>query len=135
MSRNIFDYDSGPLRYRRYLIAGGDIKYSLQFGTFCAREGVEVIRLPARALNLNTYAERCIRSIKEERVSKLIQISAATLRRSLHEYVEHYHLERNHQGRGNQLLIPRRMSRSKASQVDRRSRLGGLLNIDERAAT
>jgi hypothetical protein len=56
------------------------------------------------------------------------------LRRSLREYLEHYHLERNHQGMGNQLLTPYSVPRTETTLVGRRSRLGGVLNFYERAA-
>ena len=55
-------------------------------------------------------------------------------RRSLREYVEHYHLERNYQVLGNQLLVPSLTPRSTTSQIARRPRLGGSLNFYERAA-
>jgi hypothetical protein len=106
----------------------------LKAHSFCAGEGVEVTRLPPRSPNLNAYAERFVRSIKEECVSKLIPIGTAMLHRSLREYVDHYHLERNHQGLDNQLLVPRLTPRSKTSHIDRRSRLGGMLNFYERVA-
>jgi putative transposase len=134
VSRNLFDIESGALRDKRHLIIDRDTKYSGEFRAYCAREGVEVIRLPPRSPNLNAYAERFVRSINEECVSKLIPIGTAMLRRSLHEYIEHYHLERNHQGLDNQLLVPCPPPHSRNSQVRRRSRLGGLLNFYERAA-
>ena len=134
ISRNLFDRETGALRDKRHLIVDRDTKYSRQFRTFCAREGVKVIRLSPRSPNLNAYAKRFIRSIKEECVSKLIPIGTAMLRRSLQEYVEHYHLERNHQGLDNQLLVPRPAPHARKSQVNRRTRLGGLLNFYERAA-
>ena len=134
ISRNLFDEVSGALCGKRHLIVDRDTKYSRLFRAFCAREGVEVIRLPPRSPNLNAFAERFVRSIKEECVSKLIPIGMTMLRRSLREYVEHYHLERNHQGLGNRLLVPRVTPRSTTSQIARRPRLGGLLNFYERAA-
>jgi hypothetical protein len=63
--------------------------------------------LPARSPNLNAYAERWVRSVKEECLSKVILFGVRSLRRALSEYVEHFHAERNHQGRGNVLLFPR----------------------------
>ena len=48
------------------------------------------------------------------------------LRRAIPEYVEHFHLERTHQGLGNRLIegVPERES----GRVVRRERLGGLLS-------
>jgi hypothetical protein len=38
---------------------------------------------------------------------KVTLFGERSLRRALSEYVEHYHAERNHQGKGNVLLFPR----------------------------
>ena len=51
------------------------------------------------------------------------------------EYVEHYHRERNHQGLDNQLLQRPPPPVSLAADVQRRARLGGLLNFYHREAT
>src|SRR5260370_32267563 len=53
-----------------------------------------------RSPNLNVYAERWVRSVKEECLSKVIVFGERSLRRALSEYVEHFHAERNHQGKG-----------------------------------
>lgn len=57
----------------------------------------EPLVLPARSPNLNAYAERWVRSVKEECPSKVILFGERSLRRALSEYVEHFHAERNHQ--------------------------------------
>ena len=62
--------------------------------------------LPPRSPNLNAYAERWVRSVKEECLSRLILFGEASLRHALTQYVEHFHHERNHQGKGNVLLFP-----------------------------
>jgi hypothetical protein len=72
--------------------------------------------------------------IKSECLSKLIPIGVPMLRRAVHEYMEHYHRERNHQGLGNQLIMPFPLSPSKSERIDRRMRLGGMLNFYQRAA-
>ena len=79
------------------------------------------------------YAERFVRSINEECLHQLIPLGEWHFRRAVAEYVEHYHLERNHQGLDNQ-LIAGTPETDGASRVRRRSRLGGLLNYYERAA-
>ena len=78
--------------------------------------------------------ERFVRSVKSECLSKLIPIGVPMLRRAVHEYIEHYHRERNHQGLGNQLIVPLRVLRSSSELVGRRIRLGGMLSYYERAA-
>jgi putative transposase len=72
--------------------------------------------MPARSPNLNAYAERWVRSASER-----------SLRRALSEYVDHYHEERNHQGKDNVLLFPRNCDPDRERCVQCRERLGGLL--------
>jgi transposase InsO family protein len=134
MARNLTDAETGMLRGTRHLIVDRDTKYSAAFRTFLARESVEVIRLPPRSPNLNAFAERFVRSVKSECLSKLIPIGVPMLRRAVHAYMEHYHRERNHQGLGNQLIIPLRAQGSKSEPIGRRTRLGGMLSYYERAA-
>jgi putative transposase len=52
------------------------------------------------------FAERWVRSVKQECLSKLILFGENSLERALNEYVAHFHCERNHQGKGNVLLFP-----------------------------
>ena len=54
----------------------------------------------------NAYAERWVRSVKEECLSNLILFGERSLRRALSEFIDHFHCERNHQGKGNVLLFP-----------------------------
>jgi transposase InsO family protein len=55
---------------------------------------------------LNALAERFVRSIKEERLNRMIFFGQASLRRAIAQYMTHYHCERNHQELGNRLLQP-----------------------------
>jgi putative transposase len=97
---------------------------------------VKCTPIPARSPNLNAHAERWVRSIKEECLSKLILFGENSLRRVVSDFVEHYHQERNHQGKGNLLLFPVPDPGTPASHgvIRRRERLGGLLNYYGRAA-
>ncbi len=85
---------------------------------------------------MNAYAERWVRSVKEEALSKLLLFGEASLRRVLREYLVHFHHERNHQGKGNVLLFPSK--HEPAPNLDRsvrcRERLGGLLKYYHRKA-
>ena len=83
--------------------------------------------LPARSPNLNAYAERWVRSVKEECLCKVVLFGEHSLRRALSEYVDHFHAERNHQGKGNILLFPRSANPGRDGPVQCRERLGGLL--------
>jgi putative transposase len=97
---------------------------------------VQLVLLPPRSPNLNAFAEQWVRSIKQECLSKLILFGEASLRRTVTEFLAHYHFERNHQGKDNMLLFPAPGSpRSHPNPaVTCHARLGGLLNFYRRAA-
>ena len=95
---------------------------------------VEPLALPARSPNLNAHAERWVRSVKEECLSKVILFGERSLRRALSNYVDHFHTERNHQGKGNVLLFPRATNQHREGPVRCRERLGGLLRYYHREA-
>ena len=69
-----------------------------------ATAGVRVVRTPPRAPNCNAYAERFVRSVKEECLNRVVPLGERHLRRTLHEFAAHYHHERNHQGLANELI-------------------------------
>ena len=101
-----------------------------------AAGGVKAIQLPARSPNPNAFAERWVRSAKEECLSKLILFGEGPLLRTLAEFSSHYHRERNHQGKGNKLLCPDAGDKTKQRgyAVECHQRLGGLLKFYGRAA-
>jgi putative transposase len=55
----------------------------------------------------------------------MILFGERSLRRALSDYVEHFHAERNHQGKGSVLLFPRVTDRQREGPVRCRERLGG----------
>ena len=136
IARNVTMDEWGFLENCRYLIHDRDTKFTDSFRTIIKSSHVEPFKLPARSPNLNAYAERWVRSVKEEALSKLILIGEVSLRRVLREYHTHYHQERNHQGKCNVLLFP--LNRQSAPNSDRsvrcRERLGGLLKYYHREA-
>jgi putative transposase len=67
---------------------------------------VRTVKLLALSPDLNANAERFIRPIKEECLSQVIPLGERHLWMAVTEYTEHYHLERNHQGLGNELIEP-----------------------------
>jgi hypothetical protein len=72
-------------------------------------------------------------SIKSECLNKLIPIGQNHLRRAVREFVEHYHLERNHQGLDNALIDAAPSAANDNFPVECRERLGGLLNCSNAA--
>jgi len=127
IARNVTMDGCGILRDCRYLLHDRDTKYTRSFQAIIASGQVEPLALPARSPNLNAYAERWVRSVKEECLSKVILFGERSLRRALNEYVDHYHAERNHQGKDNVLLFPRDTDVHREGPVQCRERLGGLL--------
>jgi hypothetical protein len=95
---------------------------------------VEVVRLPYRSPNLNAYAERFVRSIKDECLDRVIFFGERSLRKATREYAAHYHRERNHQGIDNRLIEPDDRPRSTISAIECVQRLGGMLRFYHRAA-
>ena len=73
-------------------------------------------------------------SFKSECLSQIIPLGEQHLRHAVKEYTEHYHVERNHQGLDNRLIAERQRVLDQNSAVERRERLGGILNYYERRA-
>jgi len=97
MARTLTDPVDGFLRTARYLIHDRDPLYTSVVADILTSAGIQPIRLPPRSPNLNAYAERFVRSIKEECLTRVIPLGDGHLRLLTREYVEHYHRERNHQ--------------------------------------
>src|SRR2546426_9354154 len=135
VARNVTMEAWGFLSPGHYLIHDRDGKYCPAFQHILDAAGVKRVPLPARSPNLNAYAERWVRSVKEECLSRLILFGERSLRHVLTQYVTHFHHERHHQGKGNVLLF--RAVRQEAEgqgPMQRRERLGGLLKYYEREA-
>ena len=75
-----------------------------------------------------------MRSIKEACLERLILLGERSLRTAVHEFLTHYHRERNHQGLGNRLILPAGTRQRTTGLVRRRQRLGGMLNYYYRRA-
>ena len=72
IGRNAVDEDSGYLNRHRYVLHDRDTKLCAAFRKILETGGVKCLRLPRRSPNLNAFAERWVRSVKEECLSKLI---------------------------------------------------------------
>lgn len=136
MARNAVDVIDGTLLPVRFALHDRDAKFCTSFRAMLQCGGVQPIVLPPRSPNLNAFAERWVRSIKQECLSRLILFGEAALRRTVTEFLSHYHLERPHQGKGNQLLFSSPASpRSRhPGRIQCHERLGGLLKFYHRAA-
>jgi len=138
VARNATMEGTGYLNKCRYLLHDRDRRFCREFRNALAAGGVKSLALPARSPNLNSHAERWVRSIKEECLSRLILFGENSLRVAVSNYLDHFHHERNHQGKGNLLLFPGGEAAStfptQSSTIRCRERLGGLLKYYYRHA-
>jgi transposase InsO family protein len=134
IGRNLTDGVEGILKGKRYMIHDRDPLFTSEFLSVLKASGVESVKLPARSPNLNTYAERFVRTIKESCLETVILFGEGSVRRAAFEFTERYHRERNHQGLDNHLICPDPKLLREGGEVKRSERVGGLLNYYYRAA-
>ena len=134
VARNMTDAVDGFLTGKRYLIHDRDPLYTKTFIDMMATAGIEAVKLPPRSPNLNAYAERFVRTIKESCLEQMIFFGEDSLRHAIREFVVHYHLERNHQGLDNRLINSKHVSLAQTGTIRTRRRLGGMLNYYYREA-
>ena len=87
-----------------------------------------------RSPNLNSHAERFVGTIEESCLDRMILFGEGSLRKAIHEFLAHYHNERNHQGLGNRLITPDESPAGNSGAIRRHERLGGMLNYYYRQA-
>jgi transposase InsO family protein len=106
---------------------------TVSFDAVFASIGIEAIRTPVRSPKANAFAERWVRTVREECLDHLLIYSRCRLQSVLAEYVDHYNQARPH--RGLQLSIPSPRHGTKAiGEIRRRDVLGGIVHEYERAA-
>ncbi len=131
---NLTDPFDGFLSDVRYVILDRDALYTDAFRNLLQVAGVKPVRLRPRSPNLNAYAERFVRTIKETCLNRMIFCGEESLRRAINEFLVYYHHERNHQGLGNRLIDPQHEIGSLEGTVACRERLGGVLRYYHRKA-
>ncbi len=83
---------------------------------------------------MRSFAERWVKSVKTECIERVILFGQDHLERVLRDYVEHYQIERPHQGLGNELVASPQTTGPLTGNVVETERLGGLLRSYHRAA-
>jgi transposase InsO family protein len=111
-----------------------DSKFSEGFRAILSDAGVTSVRLPPRSPNLNAHLERFWRSLRQERLDRMIFFGEDMLRRAVHSFVSHYHRERNHQGLKNRLIEAGDEVGRKTGAIQCREHLGGILRYYYRQA-
>ena len=134
IGRNLTDANDGILNGKRYLIHDRDPLFTAEFLELIGSVGVKSVKLPPRSPNLNAHAERFVRTIKESCLERMILFGERALRTAISQFVSHYLKERNHQGLANRIISPEASCGRTGDAVQRRQRLGGMLNYYYRAA-
>jgi hypothetical protein len=133
--RNMTMADWGLLEPGQYLIRDRDGKFCPAFQQLIDNADIKRVVLPPQSTNFNAFAERWIRWITDEALSRLILCGERALRHALKEHVTHFHQERPRQGKGNVSRFPEpRPARERAGAIQGHERLGGLLKYYHRQA-
>jgi putative transposase len=111
----------------RYLLHDNDQKFTDMFDTLFGSQGVEVKLLPHHAPNTNAFAERWVRTVREECLDKLLIWNEVHLRLVLREYVQYYNARRPHQGLEQDTPEGLKLISAKG-KVHRRGVLGGIIH-------
>ena len=133
VARILTDCEDGFLKGKRYLIHDRDPLYRSEgFYDILQSSGIEPIKLPARSPDLNSIAERYVKSVKYECLNYLILSSVKQLEYALDQYQQYYHHERIHQSLGR--IIEPKHNINDTAEIRCIERLGGLLKSYHRLA-
>ena len=111
----------------QFLLRDNDSKFTKSFDTVFAAERINVIKTPYRAPNGNAYAERWVRTVREECLDKVIILNERHLRRVIGEYVNYYDEARPHQGIEQRIPISKTVTKANGP-VRCRNVLGGIIH-------
>jgi transposase InsO family protein len=134
IARNLTEGFDGFLNGYKYLIHDRASCFSKSFRAVLENSDVKPIRLPRKSPNLNSFAERWVRTAKELCLHRMIFLGENSLRRALAETEIFYNRERSHQGLGNKIIQPDFEKPNTEGTIKCRSRLGRTLNYYYRDA-
>ncbi len=99
-----------------------------------ASVGIEAVQTPVASPRATAFAERFVRTVREDCLDHLLIVSRRHLEAVLSEYVRHYNQTRPHRGLGLEQPLPRAMQSATDGRVMSTRVLGGLIHEYERAA-
>jgi transposase InsO family protein len=117
----------------KFLIRDRDTKFTTAFDGVFEADDVTIIQTPVQAPNANAFAERWVRTVREDCLDWLLITGPRHLERVLTDYISHYNRERPHRGLG--LAAPVRSDRApdpddadRPKTIRRRDCVGGLVH-------
>ena len=134
VARNVAsDLEDAGRRFR-FLVRDRDTKFTAAFDAVFASLGIETIRTPVASPRANAFAERFVRTVRQDCLDHPLVVSRRHLEVVLAEYIRHYNQARPHGGLQLDQPLPRRVTADSSGTVIRRDVLGGILHEYERAA-
>jgi putative transposase len=121
-------------RHFRFLVRDRDTKFTASFDAVVASIGIETIRTPVASPQANAFAERFVRTVRQECLDHLLVASQRHLEGVLAEYVRHYNEARPHRSLDLDQPLPRPATAITNGKVIRHDALGGIVHEYERAA-
>jgi putative transposase len=126
------DLEDGGRRFR-FLIRDRDTKFTASFDEVFKAIGISAIATPVRSPKANAFAERLVRTVREDCLDHLLIYSMCHLQAVLADYVRHYNEARPHRGRQLPPSLPRH-DQPRTGEICRRDILGSIIHEYDRAA-
>ena len=108
-ARNLVGDLAEARRPIKFLIRDRDAKFTAGFDEVFSSEAIEVIKALVRSPRANAFAERWVRTVRQDCLDHLLVVSRRQLESFLYDYVRHYNQARPH--RGLHLAVPEPCSR------------------------
>jgi putative transposase len=128
----LMDLGERAVRFR-FLIRDRDRKFTSVFDQVLTSNGVRIIKTPVRSPRANSFAERCVETLRRECLDHLLIHGEQHLRQVLTQYAQHYNEHRPHQSREQRPLHERGQPIDMTVRIKRRQVVQGLISEYRRA--